>query len=184
MKKLIILLTMLTTTVFSFAQAGWKTEVHHADELKGTEEYTSYLYIDDKGDCIVLWSNDETNFRIVSNSHIFNYKTGGPGGSKWFSTTIGLYDEEGKLVDKTELDFYIEEGNSRIATSDAVLRKEIREAQKIINYIRDRKGCIRIIAPLYGTISEFDILVPCIQSYNQTNTEQQETGTDFPNHAE
>ena len=174
MKKLFLLFTMLTTTVFSFAQVGWTTEVYNEDELLGTEGYVSYIYTDDKKDYIVLWSNDETNFRIVSNTHIFNYNSGGPGGSKWFSTTIGLYDEAGKLVEKTGLDFYIQEGNPRVATSEAVLRKEIKEAKKINDFIRNGKGSVRIIAPLYGSISGFDIVVPCFQSYNQNEKKQHE----------
>ena len=102
MKKVIVLIIMLATAVCSFAQVGWRTEVHHADELKGTEEYTAYIYTDSKGDYIVLWSNTDEDFRIVSNRHIFNYNSGG---TKWFSSTVGLYDENGKLIEKVGIDF-------------------------------------------------------------------------------
>ena len=44
MKKTISLLSMFFFAAFSIAQGGWKSKVHHADELKGTEEWNHTFY--------------------------------------------------------------------------------------------------------------------------------------------
>lgn len=161
MKKVIVLIIMLATAVCSFAQVGWRTEVHHADELKGTEEYTAYIYTDSKGDYIVLWSNTDEDFRIVSNRHIFNYNSGG---TKWFSSTVGLYDENGKLIEKVGIDFDAHNDDPRIAENSTTFRRDKKAAKKIITFIRNEKGYVRIIAPLYRSNNDYDIEIPCFKS--------------------
>lgn len=161
MRKIMALFSMLMTAVCSFAQVGWSSTVHHADELKGTEEYTSYVYTDSKGDYIVIWSNTDEDFRIASNGHIFNYNSGG---TKWFSSTVGLYDENGKLIEKVGIDFDAHDDNPRIADNSTAFRRQKKAANKIITFIRNEKGYIRIIASLYGTTNDYDIEVPCFKS--------------------
>lgn len=152
---------MLAATAYSIAQVGWRAEVQHADELKGTEEYTSYIYTDKKGDYIVIWSNTDEDFRIVSNSNIFNYNVGS---TKWFSSTIGLYDENGNLLEKVGIDFDARNDDPRIADNSTTFRREKKAAKKIITFIRNEKGYVRIIAPLYRSNNDYDIEVPCFKS--------------------
>lgn len=173
MRKIIALITMLVTAVCSFAQVGWRTEVHHADELKGTEEYTAYIYTDSKGDYIVIWSNTDEDFRIVSNGHIFNYNSGA---TKWFSSTVGLYDENGKLLEKVGIDFDAHDDNPRIAENSTAFRRQKKSANKIIKFIRNEKGYVRIIAPLYRSNNDYDIEIPC---FNAKPKKKEKDGDDL-----
>lgn len=149
-----MLLIMLTTAVCSNAQVGWTTEVYNADELKGTKEYTAYIFTDSKGDYFVLWSHKGDEFRIVSNSHIFDYY----GSNKSFQVIIGLYDENDNIIQKIECRAFADNENSHMAYVHR------RNAKKTINYIQENIGYVRIIAPLYGSLSDFDLRVPCFKS--------------------
>lgn len=154
MRKTILLLAMLATAGCLVAQVGWNTEVYHADELKGTKGYTAYIYTDNNGDYFVLWSHKDDEFRIASNSHIFDYH----GSNKSFQVIIGLYDDKDSLIKKIECYAFTDDENSHWAY---VHRKN---AKQTINFIRDYKGYVRIIAPLYGTLSDFDLRIPCFKS--------------------
>ena len=145
---------MLATAICSVAQVGWNTEEYHADELKGTKGYTAYIYTDSKGDYFVLWSHKDDEFRITSNSYIFDYY----GSSRSFKVIIGLYDENDNLVKKIECNAFTDDENSHMAYVHR------RNAKQTINHIRENKGYVRIIAPLYSTLSDYDLKVPCFNS--------------------
>jgi hypothetical protein len=154
MKKIVALLIMLTTATYSFAQVGWISEKYNADELKGTKGYTAYIYTDSTGNNFVLWSHTNDEFRIVSNSNIFDYY----GSKKSFQVIIGLYDENDNLTKKIECKAFADDENSHMAYVHR------RNAKQTINYIQENRGYVRIIAPLYGTLSDFDLRVPCFKS--------------------
>ena len=145
---------MLITAACSIAQEGWTTETYNADALKGTTGYTAYIFTDSKGDCFVLWSHKSDEFRIVSNSHIFDYY----GSNMSFQVIIGLYDENDNLTKKIECRAFADNENSHMAYVHR------RNAKQTITFIQENKGYVRIIAPLYGSLSDFDLRVPCFKS--------------------
>ena len=71
MKKVIFVCMMLLASVQLFAQS-WKTTEFKADELKGTQAYTAYIYNDEKGNSFIYWSNTEKRIRIINKNGIFN----------------------------------------------------------------------------------------------------------------
>jgi len=135
------------------AQIGWHSTVFKADELKGTESYISYMYEDEGENSFIYWSNNDQNFRIISGSHIFDYNS-----SKLITVTIGLYSSDDKLIDKSNTTLLVSRDNSHFAS---VPGKKV--GKKVLNYLNEDEGYIRIIAPLYGTLVSFDIKVPCMK---------------------
>ena len=142
---------------------GWVSHVFEADELIGNEEYTSLMYSNECGS-IIVWNNENKKFRIISNDGVFDSKV-----TQWnfgykslFTAKVGYYDINGKLLSKTTCLFEIganhSQGNS--------MRNNwgVNEAKTIIPYLREKKGFVRIVAPLSGTNSRFDIKVPCMNN--------------------
>ena len=135
------------------AQTGWSSNGHKGDELKGTEAYFSYTYEDAEGNNFIYWSNSDYNFRIISHSHIFDYNI-----YDQIGITIGFYSADDKLIEKkTNMRLYVSSKEAHFASLPA---KKI--GRKVLQYLNENKGYIRIIAPLYGTIANFDIKIPCI----------------------
>ena len=164
MKKVLWLIVCLMTMVVSAnAQSSWVSVTHEADELTDQKAYTSLVYTAESG-TIVLWDNDGKKFRIIANN-VFDSKYGENGymvKGSFFHAIVGYYDINDKLVDKRTCSFIIgsnhHEGNS--------IRYGMKryEGKHIISFLRNEKGYVRIVAPLYGTNAKFDIKVPCLSN--------------------
>ena len=147
---------------------GWIVTTHEADELIGNDEYNSIAYIGDDDSKIVLWDKNDKDFRIICNEgNIFDYKVGSNGWSfntnmKLFVATVGYYDSNNKLLKKKECGFQIE-GNASEARS-IKYGMGGNEGKRIVAFLKNEKGYIRIIAPLYNTRRKFDIKVPCMNN--------------------
>ena len=150
---------------FAKAQSGWSTTEFGADELKGQAAYTAQFYIDNNGNRFTMWSNEVDYFRITSASHIFNYRVSGS--LKEVDVTVGFYDVNDHLIEKVQMTFWPNDDNPRIAHNSVFLSKNKKKGMKVIQYLQNEKGYIRIIAPLYHSISGFDLKVPCLKSEPQ-----------------
>ncbi len=152
MKKrfLIIFLSVVGFSINTMAQK-WFVNEHEADALKKKEAYSSYRYEDENGNNFVYWSYSlkSGDYRITTSSDIFDYNQ-----NRFMDITIGLYDIQGNLVDKIKDKAKVEDG--------ANFAKSCKK--KIIKYLNEQEGYIRIIAPLYGTTADYDIKVVCHKS--------------------
>lgn len=155
MKKAIFVCMMLLASVQLFAQS-WKTTEFKADELKGTQAYTAYTYNDEKGNSFIYWSNTEKRIRIIDKNGIFNADY-----NCFFWATIGYYNQEGKLILKKQIGF------NTINDGYIIAEHSSKEGRNIINYIRKEKGYIRILAPEYKSINDWEIKIPCINNDKQ-----------------
>jgi len=156
MKKFIMALVCLMTMVLSVnAQNGWNKTVFNADELKGTESYTSYYYEDVNG--MVVFFSNEPCYKLVTQSGIFDY---GVLGDDDVIVTIGFYDINNKLIKKEQSAFYVSSKDKGSCFLSAALKERGAFFKK---YIEEEKGYVRIIAPRYGR-SDFDIKIPCMNN--------------------
>ena len=166
MKKVLWLIVCLMTMVLSVNAQNkkWVSMSHDADELTETEAYTSLIYTDAKGS-VVLWDNDNEKFRIAANG-VFDSKVDTNGWSmkkrSMFKAIIGYYNVDDKLISKKKCYFEIGANHSQAHNIKYQFNRE--EGKYIISYLRNEKGYVRIIAPLYNTNETFDIKVPCIKN--------------------
>lgn len=166
MKKTInILIAILSMMEIANAQSGWSSTEFEADELKGQPAYTALSYTDNQGNRLTMWSNEDNYFRITSCSHIFNYTVSGS--LKEVGATVGFYDTSDNLIEKIQMTFWPNDDNPRIAHNSIFLSRNKKKGKKVIQYLRNEEGYIRIIAPLYRSISGFDLKVPCLKSEPQ-----------------
>lgn len=166
MKKTInILIAILSMMEIANAQSGWSSTEFEADELKGQPAYTALSYTDNQGNRLTMWSNEDNYFRITSCSHIFNYTVSGS--LKEVGATVGFYDTSDNLIEKNQMTFWPNDDNPRIAHNSIFLSRNKKKGKKVIQYLRNEEGYIRIIAPLYRSISGFDLKVPCLKSEPQ-----------------
>jgi hypothetical protein len=77
--------------------------------------------------------------------------------------TIGFYDSQDNLVDNSKIKMKIEDDSRYACVLNTLVNKT---AKKVIKYLNEQDGYVRIIAPLYGTNSEFDIKVLCHKNRN------------------
>jgi hypothetical protein len=142
---------------------GWVILTHEADELIGNDEYKSISYSVPNVGSVILWDNENKKFRIVADD-VFDSEV-----TKWnfgykslFTAIVGYYDINGKLLEKTSCLFEIG-ANHRQGNS---IRNNwgVNEAKTIIPYLREKRGFVRIVAPLSGTNGKFDIKVPCLNN--------------------
>ena len=166
MKKVLWLIVCLMTMVVSVnAQSEWVTEIHAADELTGTDEYTSVSYIDGSNG-IVTWSTESKKFRIICGEEMFDSKIQragwNPNYRSLFEAVVGLYSTDGKLIKKKYVTFEI--GANHHQGMSVGGRTGKNEGKIVLDYLRNKKGYIRIVAPLSGTNTNFDMKVPCMNN--------------------
>jgi hypothetical protein len=164
MKKVLWLIVCLMTMVVSVnAQNGWEKTTFNGDELLETEDYMAFSYSDANGE-IVLWNNSNEKFRLITNDGIFDYRheNGAWYYDKFFIATIGYYDINNKLISKKSCCF----GVGDIASQGHSTRYKFKgnEGKHVISYLREKKGYVRIVAPLYAKNTHFDLKVPCMNN--------------------
>lgn len=141
-------------------QEGWEITHHDGDELTGDKAYDSFMYNDEDGNSFVYWSDSHDSFRIISNDGIFDYETFIFGAAKPHyylkNIKVGYYDENGKLVDSNKTTMMIREGKPNQAGTPG-----LKTGKKVVKYLEQSRGYIRIVAPIYGSNVPFDIKVPC-----------------------
>lgn len=157
--KLILFLALLfSINISAQEQTGWEIDHHEGDELRKIEAYDSYMYTDENDNSFVYWSNSKDNFRIILSGGIFDFETSVYGRNVYrrVNVTIGYYDENGNLVDKGKTGMDVRDGQERQAS-----HPYLKTGKKVIKYLEQNKGYVRIVAPVYGSNVSFDIKVPC-----------------------
>ncbi len=161
MKKLLLVLLFVCGQQIAGAQ-DWSKTSWDADELTEREAYDSYRYTDEIGNSFVFWSNSDADFRIISALGIFDYE----GANHNFWALIGLYDENDELLEKFEIRFLAVEGMGNQAEANLTpFRRPIpnpERCRKLLQFLTQRQGYARIVAPLFGTNNKFDLTVPCM----------------------
>ena len=158
---------MMALTISQVAHAQkWDTTFFAADELEGIEAYYAYHIADSTGNVFNFWSNENTNFRVVSSSGIFDWH----GNFNIVRATIGYYDASNKLVEKKDIQLVVADGRGDMAEPNTSIGigsiSNKKKAIQLLNYLRNEEGYIRILIPLYGRIDKFDLTIPCIRNKN------------------
>ena len=161
----------VTTQATSSSKAGWVITKQKADELKGNEAYTSYMYNQPGEGSFVFWGFEEYQFRIISENGIFNYESGYnqySGSYSGESVTVGLYDGNDKLIEKFNM--WLDRDKSKSGTflntrnagtmSNPIGQKG--KVKKIFKHLQGNCGYVRIVAERYNH-SDFDIKIPPIK---------------------
>lgn len=164
MKKILFIIVCLMAMVVSVnAQNGWISTSFEADDLTEQEAYTSLIYTTDNGS-VVLWDNNDKYFRLISYIGSFDTKV-----TQWsfryidiFKAIVGYYDTNDNCIKKSKCQF-----ESGVNHSEAKNMKDTmahNEGKNIIKFLKEEKGYIRIVAPLFNSHENFDIKVPCLNN--------------------
>lgn len=162
MKQIAILLVAMGLTIFANAQAvgSWKTTNYEADELKGTEAYSTTSFVSDNV-TFTIFSNDSAQFLIGVPDEVF--KTNTPT-TENVKVIVGLYDTNMHLVEKLEhLMFQRQDNISYIrghVRNPTMNRKWVKCHNELFGYITRQKGYVRILARLHN--GEFNVTIPTI----------------------
>lgn len=158
--RLFILLALIfSINISAQEQKGWEVDHHEGDELRKVQEYDSYMFTDENDNTFVYWSNSNDNFRIILSRGIFDYDTSVYGRNVYRrvkNVTVGYYDENGKLIDSGKTVMDAQDGQAGQAENPYS-----KTGKKVIKYLEQNKGYVRIVAPVYGSNVPFDIKVPC-----------------------
>ena len=150
---------------------GWQITKQEADELKGNEAYSSYVYNQPGVGSFVFWGFDEYQFRIISSNGVFNYESGYnrySGSYSGESITVGLYDGNDKLIEKFNmwLDRDTSKGGTFLNTRNAGTMSnpvgQKGKVKKIFKHLQGDSGYVRIVAERYNH-SDFDIKIPPVK---------------------
>ena len=157
MKKLLLLFLCTAFQMQSMAQK-WEIDEHQGDELRGTESYFSYSFTDEQGNSFIFWSNSNA-FRIITGNGVFDYTTSRSGNLAYrkLKITVGYYDNNGALVNKKNIQLLVED-NAQFAS------KPLSGQKKLIQYIKEEQGYVRILAPLYARNIPYELKIPCLNN--------------------
>lgn len=165
-----ILSVVLLAFVFATSTnaQSWKHFVTEADELTGEKGHESDTYTDETGNAFVIWSDEGENFRVISSSSIFDFV----GEYRTVTAIIGYYDMNNKLIEKNEIQLIATEGQASQAEPNMVpmIRplSNKKRVKMLLDFVRNKQGYVRILAPLYGTNGKFDIKIPCLKNPKPT----------------
>lgn len=146
------LLTLILLTLSMTATAQWEKLYHPADELLKTNAYYSYSYTNPSVGAIVYWSSSPF-FRIQTFNGSFDFDSK----HREQLAVVGLYDENDRLVKRYDLRLTVKEG-AQMAEANGRGK-----CTKIIDFLENRKGYVRIVASIYANVSRFDLRIPCIE---------------------
>ena len=171
MKKLFILSLVFFTSLSSVLAQSWEQHKTEADELRGTPARNCHsIHIPERG--MVILNDDLKGFAFGTYEGIFNYEN-----YKYDLVVVngifGLYDETGKLVGKEEIMATVNDENpaQAFARSDNQFLKNTSGIRKVVSWIQNNKGSVRIVFPRYGQ-SDFDVTIPTYLS-QKTNKKTQ-----------
>ena len=158
MKKIIVLLLMMSAVLTLSAQGEWKTVKTEADDLRGIKGGETCLYTEECIGSFVVWDWKDPQFLLVSDNGIFNINSGG-----WLEILIGFYNNDGGLIEKMKLWLSKEEGSgykhARTIGNGMIPPGQKKKVNKIFKALQSTDGYIRIVAPRYDTV-DFDIKIP------------------------
>ena len=166
MKKNVLLLLLMFMTLTGSAQY-WEKHHEDADELKGTPATNLYYAnISNVGVVIIMEDTDLLTFSVKKG--VFDYKH-----YKTYYTVVdgivGLYDENGDLVEKVVVRINVSEDSPNFAQAYINTDFEYEGSgaiKKVLSWIRNGKGSVRFIIPKYGG-TDFDVKLPTLLSQKQ-----------------
>ena len=173
MKKIILLSLVLLSPLLVSAQV-WSQYKTEADELKGTQARSSH-FIEIPGEGAVVLYDDYDLFGFVTFNGIFDYKPY----ENDFNVAMGIfgmYDETGKLVEKKEIMVSVHDDPTSASADSRITVLRNSGISQVASWIRNNKGCVRIIIPRYGKL-DFDVTVPTFLSQKQAGTKSRPKGT-------
>lgn len=167
MKKNILVLMMMILTLPMVAQT-WGTKTIQGDELKGTQNQIVTAYIDEYKTLYFSTVRDNY-FKILTSKSLFDYSPTwiGASGKNLVMGIVGIYDIEEKLIEKIEILFEVEDNRGTVLHPNKYTKmggNNFKRCKKILDYIKNEQGYIRIILPLYDSV--FDFKVPTLKSYD------------------
>ncbi|MDY6327443.1 MAG: hypothetical protein SPL47_09050 [Bacteroidales bacterium] len=168
LKKIFSAAVIVCTFAFNAQAQKWEHFVTEADELIGETGHESDMYTDETGNVFVMWSDESENFRVISGTSIFNFV----GDIRSVMATIGYYDMNNKLIEKNDIQLLVSEGQANQAEPNMIpmIRPfpNKKRVKMLLDYVQNKQGYVRIIAPLYGTNAKFDIKIPCLKNPKPT----------------
>ena len=168
LKKIFSAAVIVCTFAFNVQAQKWEHFVTEADELIGEAGHESDMYTDETGNVFVMWSDESENFRVISGTSIFNFV----GDIRSVMATIGYYDMNNKLIEKNDIQLLVSEGQANQAEPNMIpmIRPfpNKKRVKMLLDYVQNKQGYVRIIAPLYGTNAKFDIKIPCLKNPKPT----------------
>lgn len=168
LKKIFSAAVIVCTFAFNAQAQKWEHFVTEADELIGEAGHESDMYTDETGNVFVMWSDESENFRVISGTSIFNFV----GDIRSVMATIGYYDMNNKLIEKNDIQLLVSEGQANQAEPNMIpmIRPfpNKKRVKMLLDYVQNKQGYVRIIAPLYGTNGKFDIKIPCLKNPKPT----------------
>lgn len=161
MKKILVLLLIVSIPLLSFAQ-GWSRTDYPADELKGNKAYTAYTYqLQDLG-AFIFFSSEDGQYRITCTDGIFGVER--INGYVGQQITVGIYDDNDKLVDKFKMWLDALDGTNydvlttRNAGTMSNPMGQKGKVKKILKCIIGGSGYVRFLAPRHNK-TDFDFKV-------------------------
>lgn len=154
------------------SKGGWKITHQTADELKGNEAYSSYVYSQPGMGAFVFWGFEKFQFRIVSDDGIFNYKSTYSrysGAYQGESILVGLYDNNDNLIEKFNmwLDREMSKDGKFLTTRNAGTMSnpvgQKGKVKKIFKHLQGQNGYVRIVATRYNH-ADFDLKIPPVNN--------------------
>lgn len=168
LKKIFSAAVIVCTFAFNAQAQKWEHFVTEADELIGEAGHESDMYTDETGNVFVMWSDESENFRVISGTSIFNFV----GDIRSVMATIGYYDMNNKLIEKNDIQLLVSDGRATQAEPNMIpmIRpfSNKKRVKMLLDYVQNKQGYVRIIAPLYGTNAKFDIKIPCLKNPKPT----------------
>ena len=156
-KKIISVAFIVCAFAFNAQAQQWEHFVTEADELLGETGHESDIFTDENGNSFVMWSDESESFRVFSATSIFDYV----GEIRSVMATIGYYDMNNKLIEKNEIQLIVSEGQGNQAEPNMIpMIRPLPNKKRVIRlleYIQQNQGYVRIIVPLYGTNALFDL---------------------------
>ena len=165
MKKIILVL-MAMVTIPMLAQT-WGKKIIEGDNLKGTIDQVVSVY--NEGTKTFFFSTVKDNYFLVRTSEsFFNFSSKtGERGNYLVNGIIGQYDSEDKLLERIDILFEVDDNHGQTLHPNKYTQmggNNLKRCKKVLDFIKNEKGYIRIILPLYND-SEFDLKIPTLHSF-------------------
>ena len=169
MKRLLTIALIAVLSCSAQVQTKWTSTKYEGDALTGTQPYTAYRYHQPGTGTIVTFGWNMPEFRLITEKGIFEesvYYTGF-GESKAVKVLVGIYDISSgtpELLERFNI-FMDKERNSlgdKICVSGASLKRERKNALKILQALTMKNRIVRFICPRFSDVA-LDFCVPYYQ---------------------
>ena len=153
MKKTILFAALLLAAVAPLWGQEWKKQIIKGDELLNTKDRVVLVYEGDE--YTVAISPDQYYVIVNSQSSTFDFTGNG------YAANIGLYNTEGEMVEKTVVEAYLSSDCKTFTFADSKSIFAPKWVKKMLDWIENGKGYIRISAKRYLD-ERLNILLPTI----------------------